>query len=1275
MMNISSGSSIGCFDFASDHLDRINCTLNFQLDYYIRNLKTGICILKSFDLYIRKCRKRRSNQFMRLECDKEENGDAKSDSFRLNSISFRIQDLVRGITHGLDSAFFRHIQSSASNHSDIRSELARLEDNMWLFFDSDIKEFDIISLFLYYSLGDLQLVVDFIDSISENLRHLYGRYYKFDEDLKIVMRTLLEKLMFLKSFIRFVTLQVVEGEHLKDLLVHVEVVAVNAASLICRSWFQRDDKQMCNEIKTEISQLIHKKIDPVDPQVREIYIHVLTASKLSRSSYTLAMEENKHQLAEFIDYLLLSLMELLESYTSFLVPVKDQMLKLHEGVRVLIILLSRVQEKFNELNDEMKDLIGVVVSDAGIVIFSLSVNEMKEGLQKETDLALSHLLEVLKLIIAELVCIYPLPSSSLSFPKTNELGSLDFLLESLKELASSTTDSIAFPNNSICTILEDLVFLRAFLGNIVEQRNQNGKLQTLWSRVMKVAYSVELEIDSALLRDKQEGCLNAFAGDIKLTKIEAEEIYDSIRYDGETLKVTKTTIHMPSQIVAPIFNEALVGLNDQVESIIDRLMRGSSQLDVVAVVGMPGLGKTTLAKNVCSDPSIKFHFHICAWCAVSQVYSKNNLLLQILCVIDSRSSDQYHKMNEDDLAAKLYQQLKGKRYVIVLDDVWDIEGWNLLKHSLPDDCIGSRVLLTSRFHNLSLEIKLDSKPLHLRPLTDKESLELLQKKLFAKEDCPPTLSEVVLHIAKCCKGLPLAVVLVAGILDTIQQDCWEEVARRLSSTIFVENEHCMKTLEYSYNYLPDYLKPCLLYLGAFQEGRDIPVRRLLRLWISEGFVRKIEGKSLEDVGDDYLMDLIGRSLVMPTHRRSLGGIQVCRIHDLVHEFCVEKAKEENFLQILYGDDLLTFTRPYNLHRLSIFHATSWELIKSRLFFPNLRCLLFPDSKYGRPLDGSSLKFLLSKLLRVLDLGEMVSRYFPREVLFLVHLRCLRIQWEIGKIPSAIANLSRLETLAIGGPVIFNLLLPNAIWNIKTLKHLVVFPNYGTGGFEFPMDNLEGSPDLEHLETLSLAIDPSFQSQSLQKILSKLPSIRRLTCVNGNHNWDSEYGASAEYHDAILMLDYLSRLESLKMGRFAGYEFVFPLNLRKLTLLNSRQPWSKISAIGKLPNLKVLKLYYDSFVGEKWEMEEGEFQNLRCLKFSSLDIRWWTASCDNFCCLEKLVLEKCLCLEEVPSCLGETLTLDMIEVKWCHESAINSVKQIQQEQMDMGNEDLKIVIII
>ncbi|XP_027075923.1 putative late blight resistance protein homolog R1B-16 [Coffea arabica] len=1136
MMNISSDSSTNCFDFALDRLESFNQSFKYGYDFSFWELKVGISLLKTFDMYIRKCRRRRSSQDTRLENEMEDRGNAKSDSLRLSSISFKIQDLVSGISLGLEYTLSRcnDDQPDESDFSDIDvdCECARYEENMRCFFETDIKESGIIDLLLCYSLGDLQLVIDFIDSISENLKHLCKCYYGVDEALNTVMETLEEKLMFLKSFIRFATLQGVEGQQLKDLLVHVEVVALNAASLICGSWFKRNDQLAYKEMESEISQLIHKKIDSFDPQVRETYINVLTASKLSRPSYTLAMKKNKHLVAEFIDYLMRSLMKLLESYPSFPVPVKDQMLKLHEGVRFLIILLSRQQEKFDELNDEMKNCIGFVVSDAGIVIFSLSVNEMKEGLCNETGLALSRLVEVLKLVIAEVGHIYALPSSSsLGFPRTNELGSLDFLLETLKELASSTADSIAFSNNQIHTILEDLVLLRSFLGNIVEQRNQNEKLQALWSRIMKVAYSAELEIDSALVGDLREHCLDAVAGDIKLMRIEAEGIYNSIRYDGETQRVTKTTIDMPSQVTVPISSEALVGLNDEVESIIDRLLRGSEQLDIVAIVGMPGLGKTTIVNKVYSDPSVKFHFHVHAWCCVSQAYSKRSLSVQILCCIDGGSSIQYLEMNEDDMADKLHKFLKRNRYLIVLDDVWDIDGWDLLKHSLPDDCNRSRILLTSRFQDLSLQMKPDSKPHHLRPLTSKESLELLQKKLFGKQDCPPTLSEVVLHVAKYCKGLPLAVILVAGILATTQQDSWEEVARCLSSTIFVDSEHCMETLEHSYNYLPDYLKPCLLYLSAFQEDRDIPVRELLWLWISEGFVQQTNGKSLEDVADEYLMDLIGRSLVMATQQRSLGGIKTCRIHDLVHEFCLAKAKEERFLQIFHADDLPTFTGPCYLHRLCICPTTSEGPLNSSLFFPNLRSVLLFD--FGSlPLDRSSVKFPLSKLLRVLHLGGRFywGTCFPREVLFFVHLRYLKIAWQKGEIPSAIVNLSRLETFVVGRRLTINYLLPNTVWNMKTLRHLVVFPNYVPNygiGFRFPIDNLEGSPDLKHLDTLTLAIDPS--SRSLQKILSKLPSIRRLTCLEVNRR------ASAGNHNDILVLNYLSFLESLKLSGFAGYE--------------------------------------------------------------------------------------------------------------------------------------------
>ncbi|XP_027184213.1 putative late blight resistance protein homolog R1B-17 [Coffea eugenioides] len=693
--------------------------------------------------------------------------------------------------------------------------------------------------------------------------------------------------------------------------------------------------------------------------------------------------------------------------------------------------------------------------------------------------------------------------------------------------------------------------------------------------------------------------------DINLMKIETQEIYGSMSDVGETKRVTKTFTPMPSQVTAATYNEDLVLLYNEVTTITHRLTGGSRQLDVVPIVGVPGLGKTTLANIVYSSPSVMLHFQIRAWCTVSQVYSRHNLLVQILGSIDSRSPEQYLKVDEDDLAVKLKQFLLRNRYLLVLDDLWDIEAWNLLERSLPDDANGSRILVTSRLLNL-------------------------QFKLVARL----TISSTLL--------MKRVVVLAAGIFATTAQNFWEEVAKSLRSSIVLDEEYCMKTLELSYIHLPDDLKPCLLYFGVFQEDENVPVRRLLWLWISEGFVRKKTGKSIEDVADDYLKALVDRSLVMVTKQRTTSGAKACPLHDLVHEFCVEKAKEENFLHIIHrGKDLFSLTGLSNPHRVCDQNTRKLKIQHSMLFFPNLRSLLsFKEDELG---------FWLPKLLRVLDLRNLVfNAYFPMEVVLLVHLRYLALHIRginsisnpinSISIPFAISNLSRLQTFLVRGDSIFYYVLPKTIWNIKTLRHLCITGfNYG---FVFPVDDLEISPCLDHLNTLKLAIDPS--SQSLQKLLTYLPSIRRLKCKRSEKS-SEEF---TRIDDKILVFDCLSQLESLNLSFFDGYGFKFPLNLKKLTLSYNHQPWSEISTIGKLPNLQVLKLRHGSFVGiEEWEMKEGEFPNLRVLKLIGVALRSWTASFDSFLHLEKLVVHNCPGLKEVPSCLGECLTLEMIEVKW------------------------------
>ncbi|XP_027075868.1 putative late blight resistance protein homolog R1A-3 [Coffea arabica] len=1235
-MEICCSGSPSCFEFAFDYLGWINKAFRYKFSVAINELKKEVRVLQSFYLYLTKCRRRRNRETC-LEQDEEKNVT----SLRIqNLIIRRMQDLKFACSERL-------IHSCSPDSSQIGSELTRFRESIKLFFETHIKEPCINFLLEYYWLRDPELVIDFIDSVSKTLAKMNGLHF---EDL-------VKSLMFLKSFTRLAILRDVKGKQLIDLLIHAEVIAINALHLASIWWFDshRYGHKVFSETKFRIARLIREKINPGDPRVRETYIHVLTAAKLSRSSDISNLEKNKHLVADFMEYLVSNIMELLESCTNTPVPIMNQMLKFVEGLRFLTILL-RHQEKFKELCHEMKNLIGVVACDAAVVIFSLSVNQIKEGLAKETDLALFHLLKMIKFIRAEVTD--PVTSfSPFGFPRTNELGSMDFLLENLKELEScnEADDSIAFPKDQIHSVLEDLVFLRSFLVKIADQRNRNGKLQALWSRVMEIGHRAELAIDSIVVGDKHE-YLERVARDIQLLRTEVLETYDITRHDCGTQRTNQKSFRIDSKRSIPVLNEVLVRLDDEVKTIIHSLTRGSKLLDFVSIVGMAGLGKTTLANRVYNDPLILNHFHILARCTVSQAYSMHSLLVQLLCSISSRSPDEYLKMDESDLAHKLYKLLKRNRYLIFLDDVWEIKAWNLVERSLPDDANGSRILFTSR---IQLQFKPDSKVHHLRHLTDEESWKLLQKKVFGKEGFPPTLGKVGSQIAKLCWGLPLTVVLVAGILANTAEHCWEEVAKSLTSSIVLDDEDCMKTLELSYSHLSDDLKVCLLYFGAFKEGENVLVRRLLWLWISEGFVRKIEGKSLEDVANNYLKDLVDRSLVMVSDQRAMGGVKTCRLHDLVHEFCVKKAKEENFLHVLHSrNDRFVLTGQSNPVRVCDRSARNLRIWELMLEFPIVRSLLLSK--------GHALGFWLPKLLRVLDLGELeFGAYFPMEVFLLAHLRYLALHSRGVKfIPAAIANLSRLQTFLLRG-YFSHLLLPKTIWNIKTLRHL--WTTYSYAGFIFPVENLEVSPSLDHLDTLSLAIDPS--SQSLQKILTKLPNIRRLRCkMPASREEPTRIG------DGILVFDCLSQLESLTLNSFVGYGFTFPLNLKKLTLFYNKQPWSEISTIGMLPKLEVLKLLDYSVVGEEWEMKEGEFPSLRVLKLRALrDFRSWTASSDNFPGLEKLVVHNCQMLEEVPSCLGECPTLEMVEVTWCRESVASSVKQIQQAQKDMGNEFLKILI--
>ncbi|CDP15579.1 unnamed protein product [Coffea canephora] len=1160
--------------------------------------------------------------------------------------------------------------------------------------------------------------MEFLDSLLENLVDIsfMGEACdsRFETLFEPLFEALQEKLVFLKNFILFARMQGKLDEAQKELMKHCGVVALSAAHLCYAFWFFRDDDEVLGGVELNISLSI-EKIKPVYHEVRSAYIGVL---KFQSASLTLSTQSDMFIVGDFVDSLLGNLWELLQNCpAAFMVSLKHQMQALYDGLRFLRNILKKQQEKYDGLDGRTKDLVGAVVNDAGVAIFSLYQKGIEEVLAKEIDATIFCLLDKIELIKEEVEKKHPL-ALKFDVSTTNTLELIDLLLENLKELASCKVDAVSFaedrvnflrsylkktvkhptrhPNLHLQNMQEDLLFLRSFMENNLEQLNQNEKLpietmqndlvflrsflennreqhnqheelQAIWSQVIEVAHKAEFVIDSLVVGDVSFYSLmllDNITEEIKLVKSEAQNATTISKH--VTSQVTKSPRDMPSQSSISAINEVVVDLKDQEQAIIDQLIGGSKQFNIVSIVGMPGIGKTTLAQKVYHDPSIISHFHILAWCCISQVYSKKDLLLEILACIDEK--DEYAERNENDLANTLRKHLKQKKYLIVLDDVWDTEAWNALKESFPDDTNGSRILLTSRNHEIP------GKPHLLRLLTEEEGWELLQRKLeiTREEGYPPELDVLGRQIAKNCNGLPLSIVIISGILATLDQDGWEKVAERLSSNSVVgATGQCKSILELSYVHLPDHLKPCLLYFGAFREDQEIPIRRLMWLLVAEGFVQKNELESTEKIAEGYIMALINRSLVMVGQRRSTGGVKTCRIHDLLHVFCVGKAKDQNFLHLVQGyDEFLELDELQHPRRLSIYCQPK-QFAKSRIFCPHLRSLQHSTSGVRRREVSYSLSSIHQmKLLRVLDLGHISLGFtFPNELCLLVRLRYLAVLGRMNIIPSSLANLLDLETFIVttyysGGGLS---LLQDAFWNMQKLRHLHV--RGALIDLSLANDNPESSSVLYNLDTFSTP--KLYVGQSLDAMIRKFPNIRELKCCL----LESEESTSDSIK--IVAMDSLRQLESLKLllSQVSAHhiELLLPSNLRRLTLVDFS--WSLLSSVGQLSNLEVLKLIgqSDGDGVKEWDMEEGLFPNLKVLKLKSLNIVCWKGSGDNFPCLEKLVLEDCVELEELPSCLWETLTLQLIEVHGCLYSTGDLARDIMEKQMDYGNEDLKICI--
>lgn len=644
-------------------------------------------------------------------------------------------------------------------------------------------------------------------------------------------------------------------------------------------------------------------------------------------------------------------------------------------------------------------------------------------------------------------------------------GAVNFLLDKLTSILLQKASLLGGHHDEIEEIKLELESMKSLLRDAERSMQRSEVVETWVRQVREVASEVEDIIDEFMhLKDrgKRKIGFKGIAKDIinlpknitarsqissKFPKIKAKvhEISErSKRYgfhklDEGTNMATESWYHYGES--SRFFeDDEIVGMEGNTEKLLEWLLESEQRRTIISIVGMGGLGKTTLVTRVYNDQRIQRNFDCCAWISVSQSTGIHELLRSIVREffyakrVDLPSN--FGSMNNMQLMAMLIDYLQRKRYVVVLDDVWSIDLWSIIRGAFPNNKHGSRIVLTTRNENVATSVGVGFRLHRLEPLQESDAWALFCKKTFWNEAgrcCPPELQPLAQDIMKKCEGLPLAIVAIGGLMCSRSKTVgeWKKVKEslnwQLSNNPILEKVKGILLL--SFKDLPYYLKHCFLYCCIFHYGYQIKRKKLIRLWVAEGFIKERKGMTMEDTAEEYLTDLIFRSMIQVTETNADGRVKTCRVHDVMRELAMATSEKQNFCTAYDGPESRLEGK---IHHLSIYDrdesiqlsSTMSQHLRSLFVFKTDTCTSFS-------MDAVSSKF---KLLRVLELQGVPIEKIPGTLIRLFNLRYLNLRdTKISELPKSIERLQNLQTLDVRYTNVRK--LPNGISNLPRLRHL------------------------------------------------------------------------------------------------------------------------------------------------------------------------------------------------------------------------------------------------